>query len=893
MADTEIDSWLRDGGIVVTASDRAARALTAAYHRARRAEGLTAWPAPRIQDWKSFAHDAWSERNLDGRLLLNPWQEESLWEEIAGSEKHPATYLEPSRRRIASLAAETHEMIASYAPAFLKPAARSGWQQDAAAFSGWLRAFDETCRAGHFVSASRLPLELIAQLEEDNQPARPPLLAAGFDRILPVQRSFFGAWSAAWREASRGATSAGCDFYSAPDEQSEIAACSLWCHRALIANPGARLLIVTQEMAGRRGEIERALLKHLGPHGASLFEFSLGVPLGQVALARAAHLMLRWLAGTVEESELDWLLSTGYAAVTSHENAQLQHYMRRLRHDGDQRTSWTLEAFTSQRAARELLPPAWFQRMNEARQRLAQAFEHSHTPLDWSALAPELLKTAGWPGCHALSSLEFQAQRRFQQAADVCASLGFDGRRIRWPEFISSLARALDKILFAPESHDAPIQIVGPAESAGLTADGIWFLGADDDAWPAAGSTHPFLPLYLQRQFGMPHASPQLDWQLARAIGERVLASAPQVHFSHALLKEGVETRPSRLVAQLAGEPTPLPSQLRESAPAAPATVFLEDSCLIPFTMPTIAGGAAVLTAQSQCPFRAFAAARLGAEGWDPAVAGLSAAQRGQLIHSVMHAIWAGPPRGLRTLDDLRALPDLASFVADHVVRTTRVKIPAAVRDGMPRRYLDLEQSRLGRLVTQWLEYESGRHPFEVIETEAQNGAVAVAGLTLQLRLDRIDRLNNGTLLVVDYKTGNVKPGAWDTPRPDDVQLPLYATFALDLSKKVGGLAFAKIRAGEDRIEFAGRLRDAAATLIPGLRSNTGPARYPLDEQQLEDWREEIERLARDFIAGRAEVDPKDYPETCEHCEFPVLCRVHENHVPAGEEIESEDENDE
>ena len=38
----------------------------------------------------------------------------------------------------------------------------------------------------------------------------------------------------------------------------------------------------------------------------------------------------------------------------------------------------------------------------------------------------------------------------------------------------------MDETLFAPESRDAPIQIIGPAESAGLTADGVWFLGAND-----------------------------------------------------------------------------------------------------------------------------------------------------------------------------------------------------------------------------------------------------------------------------------------------------------------------------------------------------------------------------------------------------------------------------
>ena len=45
-----IDAWLRGGGLVVTASDRAARALATNFHRARRAEGLSAWPAPTVLD---------------------------------------------------------------------------------------------------------------------------------------------------------------------------------------------------------------------------------------------------------------------------------------------------------------------------------------------------------------------------------------------------------------------------------------------------------------------------------------------------------------------------------------------------------------------------------------------------------------------------------------------------------------------------------------------------------------------------------------------------------------------------------------------------------------------------------------------------------------------------
>jgi hypothetical protein len=157
----EIDAWLQKNGLVVTASDRAARALVAAFDRARQTEGLTAWPTPRILDWNRFAREAWDERGNDARLLLNRAQEQALWVGIAGEDRSLATLLEAPRHRLAELAMEAHELLCSQAPQFLRPSARIGWQQDAGAFSSWLAAFDENCRSGNLLSPSRLPLELI------------------------------------------------------------------------------------------------------------------------------------------------------------------------------------------------------------------------------------------------------------------------------------------------------------------------------------------------------------------------------------------------------------------------------------------------------------------------------------------------------------------------------------------------------------------------------------------------------------------------------------------------------------------------------------------------------------------------------------------------------------
>ena len=81
----EITDWLRSGGLVIAASERAARALTADFHRQRGTEGLTAWPAPAIYDWQTFLRTTWNDRaRNDGRLILDSLQEQSIWATIAG-----------------------------------------------------------------------------------------------------------------------------------------------------------------------------------------------------------------------------------------------------------------------------------------------------------------------------------------------------------------------------------------------------------------------------------------------------------------------------------------------------------------------------------------------------------------------------------------------------------------------------------------------------------------------------------------------------------------------------------------------------------------------------------------------------------------------------------------
>jgi ATP-dependent helicase/nuclease subunit B len=874
-----LDAWLREGGVVVASSDRAARAIQADFHRRRRVEGISAWPAPSIVDWKTLARTSWEEHNTEGLLLLNPAQELAIWSEIVHSDQHLPTALPSSARRLAEMAMEAHDLVCSYAPRLLRDTARVGWDRDAGAFSEWLSQFNKVCQKNSFVSSCRVPLELIATLRADSV-ARPILLLAGFDRILPIQHELFDAWGS-WQMAEPGEALAVPYFYSVRDSQTELESCAYWCYQQLAANPGIRLLIVTQDQARRRGEIERAFLRFNPSGQPPAFEFSLGIPLTETPFARSGLLLLRWMQGALTETELDWLFASSLAA-TAEESSALQSCVRLLRRNDLQRVQWTLESFLNQALISSVLPRDWIRRMITA-QRSLKAAPHTLNPIEWADRVPHLLTTIGWRGSVPQTSVEFQAQRRWTQAIDTVGSLGFNARLITWPEFLGELQHAAEDILFAPQSVDAPIQIAGPAESAGLTSDAIWFLGADEDSWPAVASTHPFLPLHVQREFGMPHSSHLEDWEFSAIITRRLLASAPSVQFSFALQKEDVESSPSKIIEQFATRAQAIRPDLIPPPYDGPIAVVAEDFSTKPYAGGHLHGGSAVLSSQSQCPFRAFATARLSAETWDVAESGLTAKQRGQILHDVLRSIWSGHRSGIRTHNELLAIKDLTKFARSHVKAAMEAGVPAHVREQMPAMYLDLEETRVVRLVVEWLEFEKKRVPFTAEATEARR-VVTLAGLTLNLRLDRVDRLADGSQLVVDYKTGNPDPKSWDLPRPDDVQLPLYKVFGLEpLQPSLfdshggpasGGLVFARVRTGNTC--FAGRVADARGTIDSDLSGNASLVKRKLTAAEESAWQDYIEKLAQDFIHGGAEIDPRDYPDTCERCGLQPICRIQE-----------------
>jgi hypothetical protein len=256
------------------------------------------------------------------------------------------------------------------------------------------------------------------------------------------------------------------------------------------------------------------------------------------------------------------------------------------------------------------------------------------------------------------------------------------------------------------------------------------------------------------------------------------------------------------------------------------------------------------------CPFRAFARYRLGARPLEDADLGLSYRDRGTTVHKALEFIW-------RELGSRARFMELAPWELESLIAGGADAAVANLGPGIGR---NIEKLRLQRLLPKWLDIEKERAEFTIagIETERE---VAIGGLQIKTRADRVDVLPDGRQIILDYKTGVLQPHGWEGERPDEPQLPLYCVAS---DQSVAGAAFAILRA--DELGFRGLT--ASDVSLP--QSKTMPIDPPIPfEQQLLEWRRVMENLARDFRGGKAEVDPKR-DNSCDDCGLRALCRIRE-----------------
>jgi probable DNA repair protein len=382
----------------------------------------------------------------------------------------------------------------------------------------------------------------------------------------------------------------------------------------------------------------------------------------------------------------------------------------------------------------------------------------------------------------------------------------------------------------------------------------------NDEVWPSRPSPNPFIPLALQRQYNVPHSSPAREFGFATRVSQRLLHSASEIVVSYAQADTERELSPSPLFASLPPWIPELTASIASPEPPAFETVVDAMGPAVKEGALT-AGGTRALELQAKCPFRAFAEIRLGARELETPEPGLDPRERGGFLHTALELFWKRIPSSVA----LRAAsPEaLAAALADSVDQALARHRTAG--DELTTKLLELERIRLLELITSWIELEKQRAIAFTVEEPEQQRTVQIGGLTVQVRLDRLDKLANGFYALVDYKSRAPKLGDWDGERPESPQVPIYAVTARE---PLAALAFGQVRTAENAFKGYSILEGA----LPGVR--------PIDaaelDERISEWRRVLETLGNNFRAGRAEVDPKDRFKTCDLCHLPALCRVEE-----------------
>jgi len=856
----EVLSAIARGATVLTANQRAARTLHRTFEQSQRSRGLTQWSPPQIFALDTWLPTLWHRLLLAGaeqQILLNRTQEHTLWRTLIAADREVSGLRSPDV--LADLAARAwHLLWLHNGRAQLNAAAHS---TDTRAFHRLSQQFERLCTRELYLTRAQLPGALEEALARgDLDLPNPGVVLVDFDAHPPAVASLFTSIEQAGYpvESLQNTVASAATLHAAADDATELRSAALWSRSLLAQN--LRIAIVVPDLAdrraGQRSGIERAFAQALPPEA---FEFSLGRPLAETSFAAAALDLLRW---ALEPLPLDritaLLLSPHFGAIAPEPTAEFDAYD--LREEELLRPELSLDGVIDilRNSARKPRLAQLHARLRALRKSAAASFADAHpqTHAYWADAFRAVLESAARAA--QPDSLTFQTQRRWESALDSLATLDFNAIRLTAADAIETLHRIAAQTIFAPESVNAPIQILGPLELGGTPFDALWFLSADDLTWPATPAPNPLLPWHLQHELAMPGADPTRDTAVAQTLTDRIARSAAQVIFSYAAHGENGPRRISPLLRSLNLED----SNIEDGPAHEPLSLeTFSDAEPLPSLPPTtLRGGAEVLALQAACGFRAFAERRLYSTELEDSQPGLNPRDRGSLVHKVMQAFWDK----LKTQLALRALTlrDRHTFL-DECIEQALARTQRQVRAPWDAAYVEVQRQGLRRLLRPWLIKELDRPTFEVLATEQETKAVTIGPLTLDVRVDRVDQTAAGTL-ILDYKTGTAQPKEWLDDRPDAPQLPLYAVLSEPLP---AGVAFAILRAGED-LELKG-FADTQAVFGK-------PARMPATSMaaQLEDWHRILDNLAGSFASGDAAVAPKSYPLTCKKCAQRILCRL-------------------
>lgn len=819
-------------------------------------DGRDSWQRPPIYSVETWLERCWQEVRYDQSsipALLSPSQELLIWRRLIEQEHADLFDVNAAARGArdaARIAAQWHISLEA-----------AGWleHQDGSQFLKWLRRFEEICGENRWMTHAHLWSRVPEWFARGKLSPR-ELALLGFEDwppALQVIRQATGANRLSWNALPQAVATQSQAGYT--DEAQEIEAAARWARASWEQQPGLSLAILFPELSEHRSLIERTFLSVFYPSSAMrggvppddcIFHIDTAEPLYKQPLIASALLLLQLANTRLDSSQAGAILRNPFLSGAVAERSLRANADLDLRRKREMDVSLPDLVYAS-RHCPVLASTVW-----PAVHRLLEGQPVQAELADWSGFIADLLKALGWPGDSELDSREQGLFDSWQNALSSLAALGMVEGLVSFQTAFLHLRRLLSAPGPKTGNWSSPIQILNSTDAVGLTFDQACLTGLGEETWPPRERLSPFIPISVQRAHGIPGSAAESARALALRRTQALFQSAP-------VLNASFRGRVAPIAATFLKTPEDTPERWEGQLPIdayRPAQLeSVEDSIGPAYAIAEpIRGGASVLKSQSACAFRAFAEFRLNARGPDDACFGLDASARGNLLHKALEFVW----REIASQDRLRMLDidDLTLLVR------TAVAEAIALRKGISefqKQNREAEHQRLTEVILAWLQIERERqHPF-AIQTVEQDRPCEVAGLQLNLRIDRIDRLDDGKLVLIDYKSGVQERKKLDGQRPPEPQLLLYAS---TLGTEVEGVFFAQLKPRDLHPIGYSRHQQFSSKKVEVLADG-----WP---ERLAEWRETVDRLARDFAQGCAHVHPTF--DACTYCQIRPLCRVGE-----------------
>ena len=502
---------------------------------------------------------------------------------------------------------------------------------------------------------------------------------------------------------------------------------------------------------------------------------------------------------------------------------------------------------------------------------------------NWMQLFVDILQTFGWPGT-TLTRHQQHALKRWQSVLEQFARLS----AVIGPLDLNTALSRLRLLCRSNQTQQhffqrANVSVYKPEEAVGLQFDHLWLINMNDQVWPPNSSPSPFLPYGLQFDLKIPGSHSSFQFALAKTIFDTLSQSVRRsLQSSHHKYDDDQEFRPSSFVAEFTQEvPDSDPSQSLKAFYGyknygrQKLTQYADDLQIAVWPLPQAVGGHQVLSDQSSCPFKAFAKHRLHASPLCRFEIGISSAERGTALHHALDHLFDKLPtqEALQSLghDERSSLCYSAADIAVGYLRRVKKAL-------MMPTFLQIEKERTAELLIKFLKDvngEAGRLPYSIEEKEKKHHW-SFGDLQFSYKLDRVDKLDNEALAIVDYKTGKFAPSSTNllADRPENLQIQFYFTAMSSLqSAPIGAISWVHINPA--KIEYKGL--SSEENFHVRIKGNSNPDKAQLSWSELSDlFPSQITKFTEEFKSGLLTVDPVDPSTSCRYCGLHGLCRIRE-----------------